>query len=70
MTRAGLQEIIDAAAKESLKSVLIGNPMESFSRFMDRMDAAGRRRSGDKLEAEGRNRYTGRTETEAENGNP
>lgn len=59
MKKAELMEYIDAALDESLAGCEAGNPLGAWRRFIDRLDAAGRRRIGDVLERQGRNRYTG-----------
>ena len=63
MKRAELLGIINTAAEESLSACSSGgNPLTAWARFIDRLDAIGRRLIGDRLEAQGRNRYTGREE--------
>ena len=63
MKRVELLGIIHTAAEESLSSCgNEENPLSAWTRFIDRLDALGRRLIGDKLEEQGRNRYTGRKE--------
>lgn len=59
MKRAELVECINSALDESLAGCETDNPLEAWTRFVDRLDAKGRRRIGDVLERQGRNRYTG-----------
>lgn len=59
MKRAELLDYINSALDDSLTGCDSGNPLESWTRFIDRLDAKGRRSIGDTLERQGRNRYTG-----------
>lgn len=59
MKKAELAGYIDAALDESLAGCETENPLEAWTRFIDRLDAKGRRSIGDTLERQGRNRYTG-----------
>ena len=59
MKRAELLDYINLALGDSLAGCDSGNPLESWTRFIDRLDAKGRSHIGDALERQGRNRYTG-----------
>jgi hypothetical protein len=59
MTKPQLMEYINSAVDECLTGCDSGNPLESWTRFIDRLDAMGRRHIGDALERSGKNRYTG-----------
>ena len=59
MKKAELAGYIDAAVDESLAGCETKNPLEAWTRFIDRLDAIGRQNIGDALEQRGRNRYTG-----------
>lgn len=59
MKRAELQQYIDAAVTAALADCTAENPLVAWSRFIDHLDMAGRRKIGDDLELTGRNRYTG-----------
>lgn len=60
MKRAELHELLITVADECLANCDSGNPLESWTRFIDRLDAKGRNRIGDALEQQGRSRYTGK----------
>jgi hypothetical protein len=60
MTKVELQEYINTAADQCLADCKTENPLESWTRFIDRLDGIVRRRIGDALEQSGKNRYTGR----------
>lgn len=63
MKRVELLGIIHTAAEESLSTCSTEkNPLSAWARFIDRLDAIGRRMIGDKLAEQGRNRYTGMEE--------
>lgn len=59
MKRAELHEMLITIADECLADCDSGNPLESWTRFIDRLDAKGRRYIGDERERQGRDRYTG-----------
>ena len=59
MKKADLLEYIISAADECLADCDSGNPLKSWTRFIDRLDVTVRRHIGDELERQGRNRYTG-----------
>ena len=60
MKRAELLDYINSALDDSLAGCDSGNPLESWTRFIDRLDAKGRCRIGDALERQNRDRYTGK----------
>lgn len=60
MKRAKLMEYINQALDDSLAGCNSENPLEAWSRFMDRLEVRGRASIGDDLERQGRNRYTGK----------
>ena len=60
MKRVELHGLLIAIADECLTDCGSENPIESWTRFIDRLDAMGRRHIGDTLEKSGRNRYTGK----------
>lgn len=60
MKRPKLMEYINQALDDIPVSSDSGNPLEAWTRFIDRLDAKGRASIGDDLERQGRNRYTGK----------
>lgn len=71
MKKTELMSIINSVVDQALENCESENPLEAWSRFMDRFDACVRRRIGENLERNGRNRYTGENtgeiiETESE----
>lgn len=64
MKKTELMSIINSAVDQALENCESENPLEAWSRFMDRLDVCVRRRIGENLERNGRNRYTGEMERE------
>lgn len=60
MKRPKLMEYINQALDDIPASSDSGNPLEAWTRFIDRLDAKGRASIGDELERQGKNRYTGK----------
>ena len=59
MKRAKLKEIINSTADEVLQGINGDNPLETWTTFIDRLDAKVRRQIGNSLAANGMDRYTG-----------
>lgn len=59
MRKADLTMIAYKAIDRALESCTAGNQLEVWTRFVDALDAAGRREIGDELQYAGKNRYTG-----------
>lgn len=66
MKKAELIEMVAEAFDYSQRTAKTDNPLERWTRFMNKLDAIGRRRIGDQLEAAGRNRFTGEIEERRE----
>ncbi|HCA29003.1 MAG TPA: hypothetical protein DEP23_05275 [Ruminococcaceae bacterium] len=64
MRKNELMVIVYKALDQAMDSCSVDNPLEAWTIFIDRLDAAGRRCIGDQLQSEGKNRYTGDAENE------
>lgn len=64
MRKNELMVIVYKALDQAMDSCSVDNPLEAWTIFIDRLDAAGRRQIGEQLQYEGRNRYTGDAENE------
>ena len=59
MTKTELTGHISAVADDVLAECKSENPLEAWTKFVERLDMRVRRRIGDELERDGKNRYTG-----------
>lgn len=66
MKKEELAGIIEAAEDSALAGCQNKNPLEAWTRFIDRLDAMGRRKIGHELQAAGHNRITGKRNEEDE----
>lgn len=59
MRKNELMVIVYKALNQAMTSCTADNPLEAWTNFVDRLDAAGRRQIGEQLQYEGKSRYTG-----------